>query len=165
MAKGADVSVHVLKLINLIERLEIKCTLAELLNQIVTAQRTMQGKGKETALVIASTCKAKSKISAKRKSSTKSTGSVFKTKGKGKGKELLHYYIDDLSLYGYLYLMKYKSKSFTEFKEFMAKVENQTGLSIKALEFDRAGEYLSSEFEQFLKEHGIVSQLTPLGTP
>ena len=44
-------------------------------------------------------------------------------------------------------------------------VENQTGKSIKTLRSDRGGEYLSTEFIEFLKEHGIVSQLTPPGTP
>ena len=36
-------------------------------------------------------------------------------------------FIDDLSRYGHLFLMKNKSESFEKFKEFKAKVENQTG--------------------------------------
>ena len=51
------------------------------------------------------------------------------------------------------------------FKDFKAQVENQTGKSFKTLKSDRGGEYLSTEFIEFLKEYGIVSQLTPLGTP
>ena len=74
-------------------------------------------------------------------------------------------FIDDLSRYGHLFLMKNKSESFEKFKEFKAQVENQTGKSIKTLRSDRGGEYLSTEFIEFLKEHGIVSQLTPPGTP
>ena len=74
-------------------------------------------------------------------------------------------FIDNLSRYGYLFLMKNKSESFEKFKEFKAKVENQTGKSIKTLRSDRGGEYLSTEFIELLKEHGIVSQLTPPGTP
>ena len=73
--------------------------------------------------------------------------------------------IDDLSRYGHLFLMKNKSESFKKFKEFKAQVENQTGKSIKTLQSDRGGEYLSTEFIEFLKEHGIVSQLMPPGTP
>ena len=61
--------------------------------------------------------------------------------------------------------MKNKSESFEKFKEFKAQVENQTGKSIKTLRLDRGGEYLSIEFTEFLKEHGIVSQLTPPRTP
>ena len=74
-------------------------------------------------------------------------------------------FIDDLSRYGHLFLMKNKSESFEMFKEFIAQLENQTGKSIKTLRSDRGGEYLSTEFIEFLKEHGITSQLTPPGTP
>ena len=66
-------------------------------------------------------------------------------------------FIDDLLRYGHLFLMKNKSESFEKFKEFKARIENQTGKSIKTLRSDRGGEYLSTEFIEFLKEHGIVS--------
>ena len=66
-------------------------------------------------------------------------------------------FIDDLSRYGYLYLMKNKRESFETFKEFKAQVENQTGKCIKTLKSYRGGEYLSTEFIEFLKEHGITS--------
>ena len=39
------------------------------------------------------------------------------------------------------------------------------GKSIKVLWSDREGEYLSTEFIRFLKEHGIISQLNSPGTP
>ena len=45
------------------------------------------------------------------------------------------------------------------------KIQNQLGKSIKAIRSDRGGEYLSQEFDYYLNECGIVSQLTPLGTP
>ncbi|KAL4376280.1 hypothetical protein GQ457_02G023460 [Hibiscus cannabinus] len=51
------------------------------------------------------------------------------------------------------------------FKEFKNEVHNQHGKSIKALRFDQGGEYLSQDFNELLKECGIVSQLTPPGTP
>ena len=79
-----------------------------------------------------------------------------------------HYFItftDDFSRYGYVYLMKHKSESFEKFKEFKNEVQNQLGKSIKALRSDRGGEYLSQEFDDYLKECGIVSQLTPPATP
>ena len=66
-------------------------------------------------------------------------------------------FIDDLSRFGHLFLMKNKSESFEKFKEFKAQVENQTGKSIKTLRLDRGGEYLSTEFIEFLNEHGITS--------
>ena len=74
-------------------------------------------------------------------------------------------FIDDLSRYRHLFLMKNKSESFKKFKEFKAQVENQIRKSIKTLRSDRGGEYLSTEFIEFLKEHGIASQLIPPGTP
>ena len=42
-------------------------------------------------------------------------------------------FIDDLSRYGYIYLMKHKSESFEMFKHFCNEVEKQTGKSIKTL--------------------------------
>ncbi|KAK8572872.1 hypothetical protein V6N12_028912 [Hibiscus sabdariffa] len=42
---------------------------------------------------------------------------------------------------------------------------NQQGKSIKALRSDRGGEYLSQDFDELLKECGIISHLTPPGTP
>lgn len=74
-------------------------------------------------------------------------------------------FTDDFSRFGYVYLLKHKSESFERFKEFKAEVEKQIGGSIKTLRSDRGGEYLSLEFKNYLKECGIVSQLTPPGTP
>ena len=61
--------------------------------------------------------------------------------------------------------MKHKHETFERFKEFQNEVENQLGKTIKILRLDRGGEYLSLEFFNHLKECGIISQLTPPGTP
>ena len=74
-------------------------------------------------------------------------------------------FTDDLSRYKYIYLMRHKSETFEKFKEFKSEVENQLGKKIKTLRSDRGGEYLSQEFIDYLKECGIISQLTPPGTP
>src|SRR3954470_6159851 len=74
-------------------------------------------------------------------------------------------FTDDLSRYGYIYLMKHKSETFEKFKEFQNEVENHHNRKIKFLRSDRGGEYLSYEFSTHMKECGIVSQLTPAGTP
>ena len=42
-------------------------------------------------------------------------------------------FINDHSRYGYLYIMKYKSKSFEKFMEFRNEIEKQLGRSIKTL--------------------------------
>ena len=40
-------------------------------------------------------------------------------------------FTNDLSRYGYVYLMKHKSEAFEKFKEFRYKVEKQTGKPVK----------------------------------
>ena len=79
-----------------------------------------------------------------------------------------HYFltlIDDFRIYDYIYLMEHKSETFKKFKEFQSEVENHRNKKIKFLRSDRGGEYLSYEFGLHLKQFGIVSQLTPPGTP
>ena len=44
-------------------------------------------------------------------------------------------------------------------------MENHRNKKIKFLQSDRGGEYLSYEFGLHIKQCGIVSQLTPDGTP
>ena len=47
-----------------------------------------------------------------------------------------HYFLtftDDLSRYGYIYLMKHKSEAFEKFKEFQSEVENHRNKKIKSL--------------------------------
>ena len=40
-------------------------------------------------------------------------------------------FTDDLSRFGYVYLMKYKSEAFDKFKEYQSMVEKQTEKNIK----------------------------------
>ena len=72
-------------------------------------------------------------------------------------------FTDDMSRYGFLYLMKHKSESFEMFKRFHSEVEKQTGKSIKMFRSDREEEYLSDSFIDYLKENEILSQWPPLG--
>ena len=74
-------------------------------------------------------------------------------------------FTDDYSRYGYVFLMKHKSEAFERFKEFRNEVEKQTCKSIKTLRSDRCGEYLSGDFLAYLRENGILSQVTPPYTP
>ena len=65
-----------------------------------------------------------------------------------------HYFLtftDDLSRYGYIYLMKHKSETFEKFKEFKSEVENRNK-KIKFLQSDHGGEYLSYEFGLHVKK-------------
>nr|GEW12519.1 hypothetical protein [Tanacetum cinerariifolium] len=74
-------------------------------------------------------------------------------------------FTDDFSHYGYVYLLKRKHKVFETFKVFQKEVENQLDKTIKSLRFDRSGEYMSQEFLDHLKDHGIISHRTPPYTP
>jgi transposase InsO family protein len=74
-------------------------------------------------------------------------------------------FTDELSRYGYIYLMKHKSETFEKFKEFQKEVENQLDRKIKQLRSDRGGEYLSFEFKAHLRVCGIMPQRTPTRAP
>ena len=59
-------------------------------------------------------------------------------------------FTDDISRFGYVYLMKHKSESFEKFKEFKNEVKNQLGKKIKIFRSNRKDEYLSQEFDESL---------------
>nr|GEX01011.1 hypothetical protein [Tanacetum cinerariifolium] len=69
-------------------------------------------------------------------------------------------FTDDFSHYGYVYLLKHKHELFKTFKVFQKEVENQLGKTIKLLHSDRGGEYMSQEFLDHLKDHGIIAHCT-----
>ena len=73
------------------------------------------------------------------------------------GYEYFVIFIDGYSRYGHVNLMLHKSETFEKFKEFRAEVQNQLDRTIKSLRSDRGGEYLDTEFKDFLVEYGIVS--------
>ncbi len=64
--------------------------------------------------------------------------------------------IDDCTRYGVSYYLKKKSDTFQKFKEFHKMAETQCERKIKALRSDGGGEYMSQEFADYLKEHGIT---------
>ena len=72
-------------------------------------------------------------------------------------------FTDDLSRYGYVFLMKHKSETFEKFKEFQSEVENHRDKKIRFLRSDRGDKYLSYEFGLQLKQCGIVSQIRATG--
>ena len=61
--------------------------------------------------------------------------------------------------------MRRKSEAFEKFKEFRAEAEKQLSKTIKTFRSDRGGEYLDTEFTDYLIENGIVSQLSAPGDP
>ena len=74
-------------------------------------------------------------------------------------------FTDDLRRYEYIYLMKHKSETFEKFKEFQSEVENHHNKKIEFLRSDHGDECVSYKFLSHLRQCGIVSQLTPPGTP
>ncbi|GJR49488.1 retrotransposon protein, putative, ty1-copia subclass [Tanacetum coccineum] len=84
----------------------------------------------------------------------------FKTVSK-QGASYFITFTDDFSRYGYVYLLKHKHEVFETFKVFQKEVENQLGKTIKLLRSNRRGEYMSQEFLDHLKEHGIIVHRTP----
>jgi hypothetical protein len=74
-------------------------------------------------------------------------------------------FTDDFSRYGYIYLIKERSKALNKFKIFKAKLENQHNIKIKLVRSDCVGEYygrhtpygqVAGPFVRFLQENGIV---------
>ena len=61
--------------------------------------------------------------------------------------------------------MLHKSETFDKFKEFHAEVERQLGKQKQTLRYDRGGKYLSDQFQAYLVEREILTQLTAPGTP
>ncbi|GJR72327.1 retrotransposon protein, putative, ty1-copia subclass [Tanacetum coccineum] len=74
-------------------------------------------------------------------------------------------FTDYFSRYGYVNLLKHKHEVFETFKVFQKEVENRLGKTIKSLRSDRGGEYMSQEFLDHLKDHGIIAHRTPPYTP
>ena len=83
-------------------------------------------------------------------------------------------FIDDLSRYGYVYLMHEKSQAIDIFEMFITKVERQLDKNIKIVRSDRCGEYYGRYdelgqnpglFAKFLEKRGIRAQYTMPGTP
>ncbi|GJY08159.1 retrotransposon protein, putative, ty1-copia subclass [Tanacetum coccineum] len=81
------------------------------------------------------------------------------------GANYLVTFTDDFSRYDYVYLLKHKHEVFETFKVFQKEVENQLSKTIKSLRSDRGGEYMSQEFLDHLKDHGIIAHRTPPYTP
>ena len=69
-------------------------------------------------------------------------------------------FIDDFTRYTCVYFLTNKSDVLDKFKDFQSYATNVSGKGIKVIHTDNGGEYCSTEFESFLKENGIVHQLT-----
>ena len=64
-------------------------------------------------------------------------------------------FVDDYSRRCWIFFMQNKSETFSNFCEFKALVEKESGKQVKALRSDNGGEYISSEFKDFCRKEGI----------
>lgn len=74
-------------------------------------------------------------------------------------------FIDDFSRFKRVYLLKKKSETFVAFQQYVAEAERQLGVKVKELRDDKGGEYMSNEFKDWCKDHGIKRQRTTKATP
>lgn len=74
-------------------------------------------------------------------------------------------FTDDHSRYCWVYAIRSKSDVFKTFVKWLSMAEKQTGKSLKVLQSDNGGEYLSDEMKTFLVNRGIVQRLTSPGNP
>ena len=67
-------------------------------------------------------------------------------------------YLCSRTEYSFVFYLKTKDEQFEKFKEFKQHYELLTGEKIKFFRTDNGGEYLSTEFQNFLKQNGIKHQ-------
>ncbi|KAI5332874.1 hypothetical protein L3X38_023003 [Prunus dulcis] len=74
-------------------------------------------------------------------------------------------FLDDYTKYSWIFPLKFKSDVCEVFKVFKAKMENVLNSKIKYLRSDSGGEYLSTGFQTFLNQQGIIHQFSCPHTP
>ena len=67
-------------------------------------------------------------------------------------------FIDDISRYCSIALLKNKSEILVAFKLFRSNIENELGCKIKILKDDKSGEFMSTGFNKYLATAGITRQ-------
>lgn len=81
------------------------------------------------------------------------------------GAEYFLTFIDDMSHFTWVYVLKSKDEVFKYFLEWKALVEKSSGKKLKVLRSDNGGEYMSTKFQDYLKSEGIRHERTVPKTP
>ena len=81
------------------------------------------------------------------------------------GAEYFLTFIDDFTHYTWIYILKKKDEVFKCFVEWKALVEKSSGRKLKTLRSDNGGEYVSTEFNNYLQSEGIRHEYTVPKTP
>ena len=68
--------------------------------------------------------------------------------------------IDDYYRLTWVAFLKEKSEAFEKFKVFKALTEDQIGKILKAVRFDRGGEFSTWNFKELCDKHGIKREYT-----
>lgn len=76
------------------------------------------------------------------------------------GKKIFLTFIDNCTIYCYVYLLRSKNEALKMFIHYKNEVENQLDKKIKIIRSDRGGEYEFS-FGEICSQHGIIHQTTP----
>lgn len=79
-----------------------------------------------------------------------------------------HYFltiVDDFSQCTWVYLMKFKSETYSFLKHFLAMVKTQYRCQVKQVRSDNGLEFFSNPMNKLLLEHGILHQSSCVGTP
>jgi hypothetical protein len=74
-------------------------------------------------------------------------------------------FIDDFSRFVWLYFMKEKTEVFSKFKIFEIEAETITKSKVGCLRSDNGGEYIATDFDDYLKQKRIRRQFTCPNTP
>jgi hypothetical protein len=80
---------------------------------------------------------------------------LMKTESYGKKKYMVTYICKQTD-YSFVYFMRTKDEQLDTFKEFKSQYELQRNVKIQGLHTDNGSEYLSNEFQNYLKENGII---------
>jgi transposase InsO family protein len=82
-----------------------------------------------------------------------------------KGSKYFPTFINDYNRFTWIYFFRKKIESLKNFKEFKKLAKNQTRRRVKVLRSNWGGEYTSSAFINFCKDHGMNRELTQAHTP
>jgi len=74
-------------------------------------------------------------------------------------------FTDDSARYSWTYYLRKKSEAFEVFKAWHKEVERQTGRKLRIFQSDNGGEYITIQWELYMKEHGIIHQKSMPRTP
>ena len=74
-------------------------------------------------------------------------------------------FVDDHCRYAWIFPIKAKSDVYTTFKRWVTMVERSHSKTLKVLQSDNGGEYVSAQMKQLLEQRGVQHRLTAPGNP